>query len=98
MVILKDEANLGVAESREIRVIQMKGIATFELNCAGCGPVERAENVKESTLARAGRPGHGDGLATLEREGDVLQDRERPRRRRVILRQVANRECHNDQL
>ena len=66
MMILKDEADPTIAERGQFWLGKCEGVGPFQRDGAARGLFERAENVQQGALARAGRPHHGQGVAALE--------------------------------
>ena len=71
MVGLEDEADLLVADARELEVVEAGEVFAVEQELAGGGAVEGTDNVEERTFAAAGRADDGDTLAPREVERDA---------------------------
>ncbi|GDY18699.1 hypothetical protein LBMAG56_00440 [Verrucomicrobiota bacterium] len=70
MVGLKDEADLLVADARELEVVEAGEVFAVEEELARGGAVECADDVEERAFAAAGRTDDGDALAAGEVERD----------------------------
>ena len=73
VVELEDEADVAVAEVREAAVVEGEDVDAGNLQAAGGGPVEGAEDVEEGALADAGGPGDAQGLAGEDLQVDALE-------------------------
>src|SRR5262245_14811937 len=93
-MVLENEADFGVTERGKVLVRQLERVHAVEGDRARGRRVERAEDVQQRTLARARRPGDGEGVAAVERERHAGEDRKRPGAGRVILAQVGGDEGH----
>ena len=89
-VILKDEADLAVAERGELGLRKSEGVAAVERDAAGRRCVERAEDVQQRALAASGRTHHGHAAARRQSEGDVVQNGQLALCRGVVLAQVTD--------
>ena len=73
MVRLKDEADLLVADARELEVVEAPEVFAVEEELAGGGAVEGADDVEERAFAAAGRADDGNAFAAREVERDALE-------------------------
>src|SRR5262249_34276790 len=94
VVVLKDEADKAIAEIRQLGFRQGKRILTFQLHGPCRGPVERAQDVQERTLARARWPHHSQGLPAVQRKGNIPQYGEWTTACRVFLAQEVYLQRH----
>ena len=78
VVELEDEAHVAVAEIREAAVVEGEDVDAGDLQAAGRGPVEGAEDVEEGALADSGGPGDGQGLTGGDVEIHPLEHRQGP--------------------
>ena len=74
---LKDEADLAAAQQRPGRLAELVDPAPAEMDLAGGGPVEPAEQVQQGRLAAARGPHDADELALGDRQVDAAQRRDR---------------------
>ena len=70
---LKDEADLAAAQQRPGRLAELVDPAPAEMDLAGGGPVEAAEQMQQSGLAAARGPHDADELALGDRQVDTAQ-------------------------
>src|SRR5262245_23587912 len=94
MMVLKDEADLVVAEASQLGLGECKRILIVELNSATTRAVERAKDVQKRALAGAGRPRDGQRFAALESQVDSAQDDQRPVAGRIFLAKGFHDERH----
>ena len=82
---LEDEADLFVAELRELRLAEHPGVLSIDIDAARrvervaldvllAGPVQAAEEVEQRALARAAGAHDGDVLVAADRERDAAED------------------------
>jgi hypothetical protein len=74
VVVLKNEADMTVAEIRQGRLGKLKWVSTVKADSAGSGSVQRAQNVEESTLARPRRTHDCQGFAASKLETHIAQN------------------------
>jgi len=74
---LKDEADLAAAQLRPGRLAELVDSAAAEVDLAGCGSVEPAEQVQQGRLAAARGAHDADELALGDRQVDAAQRRDR---------------------
>src|SRR5262245_45831593 len=94
-MVLKDEADLVVAESRQLGLRQRERVLVVELNASAARAVERSKDVQEGALAGAGRAGNGQRFAALESQIDSAEDDERPIAGRKFLTEGFDEERHD---
>ena len=96
VVELEDEAEGAVAEAVAPAVGQVVDPQAVELDGAGVGRVEQAEQMEERTLARAAGPDDGDELAALDLQVDPAEYRHFVPALAVRLLEAARGqvECH----
>src|SRR2546426_11784963 len=63
---LENEADLVAPDAREIVVGQLAELLTFDLDLAGCWPIQPPDQVQKRRFSRAGRPDNRDHLALLD--------------------------------
>jgi hypothetical protein len=93
-VILKDEADLLVAEVRQLGGRQRERVAAVERHRAGRGGLERAQDVEQRALAASRGAGDRGRLPRREGERDVRQHRERAARRWIALADAGDAKWH----
>src|SRR5688572_21064288 len=71
MVGLKDEADLLVADLRQLAFIQLAQILSIQEDLARAGPIQRADNVEQGALARTGRTHNGQRFSAPYVQSDV---------------------------
>lgn len=80
IVRLKNKADLAIADFGQLQVIQCREIFSIEQHFAARGAVQRADNLQQRTLARAGRADDGQRFATCDFQRDVGKYRHARRR------------------
>jgi hypothetical protein len=73
VVELKDEAEPGAAEGRQLLLLEREDVGALQQEPAGGRAVERADNLQQGALARAATPHDADGLAPLDLQVDAAQ-------------------------
>ena len=71
--LLKDKADFLSPKAGEFVGREAQYLLAIEHDAARRGSVEAAEDIEQRALARAGRAHHGDPLAFLHGEGDLVQ-------------------------
>ncbi len=92
MVELEDEADLAVAETRQLAVALRRQVLAIEPHLAARRPIERAQDVQQRALADPGLPDDGDALAGADVEIEPGEHPHHPRTVDVLLGQVAQRD------
>ena len=77
VVGLKNEADLLVAYSGELRLGEVREFLSVQLDAAASGGVERAEDVEQGAFAGAGWADDRKGIATTNGERDAIEHRHR---------------------
>ena len=75
VVGLKNEADLLVAYSGELRLGEVREFLSVQLDAAASGGVERAEDVEQRAFAGAGGTNNREGIAALDNERDAAKHR-----------------------
>jgi hypothetical protein len=75
VVGLKNEADLLVAYSGELRLGEVREFLSVQLDAAASGGVERAEDVEQRAFAGAGGANNREGIAALDNERDAAKHR-----------------------
>ena len=65
---LKDEADLPVADFGQLQLVELAEVLAVEQHRAARGPVQRADDLQQRALARAGRADDGKGFAARDFE------------------------------
>jgi hypothetical protein len=73
VVELEDEADIGRAPARQLTLAQALDVLAGELDLAGAGRVDAAEQVQQRRLARAGRTHDGDEVAMRDRHAEMIE-------------------------
>src|SRR5437899_1502857 len=69
----KDEADLAIANGREVVIVELGDIGAVEHVATGGGDVEAADDVHERRLARSARAHDGDELTAFDQQVDAPQ-------------------------
>ena len=94
VMVLKDETDVPVAVVGEAAFAEGERILAVEPHGAGSRPVERAEDVQQRALARAGRPHDGEGVAALHLQADAAQHGQRAGARGIFFTEVLDLQRH----
>jgi hypothetical protein len=76
--LLEDEADPMGADGRELRLPHRRHVVPGDAHDAARGALERAHDVQQRGLARAGRPDHRRELPRGDRQRDAVEDVDRP--------------------
>ncbi len=71
---LKDKADTLIAHGCELDVVEAANVLAIEIDLPARGPVQSADDVQESALARTGRADNRQALAMGDLKGDVVQN------------------------
>src|SRR5439155_9273333 len=63
MVRLKNKSDLAIAHRGELDVVKLTQVPAVQQHMACAGPIERADNIQQGALARAGWSDDGNGFA-----------------------------------
>src|SRR5688572_6930172 len=83
MEVLEHKADTAGAQGRQVAVPERRDVEPVDLDVAGAGTIERADDVEHRRLTRAGGTDNGEELAAADLEADIAQRQdaacERPR-------------------
>ena len=89
---------MAVAEIGQRALGQGERVLAAEAHGAGGGVVERAEDVEQRALARAGRAHDRERIARFESEADAAQHVQGAAAGRVVLAELFHLEAHRRQV
>jgi hypothetical protein len=92
VVVLEDKADLAIAKVRQVAFWEGERIDIAEGHPAAGWLIEGAKDVQQGALAAAGRAHDGKGLAGVEGEVDIAEDRERATPGGVVLVELFDTE------